>query len=318
MNRINKQVLLKELSHYKIGGPIEYFLDIHSLKELKDGLFLWKKNCEKIKLNWKKIFIIGEGTNILFHDKGFSGLIIRNSIKYIKKEGLTLEIGAGIPVSELNDYCIKNGLSGLEWAGGLPGTIGGAVFGNAGAFGGEIKDNIVSVTSYNFSVDKTIERKKENCLFGYRNSIFKKNKNKEIILSVKIEFKRGDKNEIRKQTEDKIDYRKQRQPLEYPNIGSTFKNIDLAVAPTKLIDEVKDQIKTDPFPVIPVAYLISLAGLKGKRDGDAMISEKHPNFIVNLGNAKSANVKRLIRLVKRVLKSRFGVEPETEIIKAGR
>ena len=315
MTRILKhKIELKDLSKYKIGGVVEYLLDFASVDQLKQGLFEWQEITQKKKIDLSKIFIMGEGTNILFNDKQLDGLILKNSIKYIKQIGLTLEIGAGTTVSQLNNYCIDNSLSGTEWSGGLPGSFGGAIFGNAGAFGGETQDNIISITSVEIETLQLITRTKERCCFDYRNSIYKKLGNKEIILFAIIKLNKGDKTEIEKRINENIKYRTDRQPLEYPSIGSTFKNLDINKASTKLIEMCRDHIKNDPMPVIPAAYLISLSGLKGKKVGDAQISEKHPNFIINLGKAKSSDVKSLIDLVQKELKSQFGVSLETEVI----
>ena len=312
---IQKDISLKSISNYKIGGTARYFLDFKNTEELERGLLEWKKISEKSNISYTKIFPIGKGTNILFSDKGYDGLIIRNSIKYIKRKGNTLSVGGGTEIADLNNYCIEHSLSGLEWSGGLPGTFGGAIFGNAGAFGGETKDHVKSITSYDIQTGKIIKRPIEKCAFSYRTSIFKKKKGREIILSAEIYLTPGDKEEIQYKTQEKINYRKEKQPLELPNLGSTFKNIDLNKAPKALIEKCKDVIKNDPFPVIPVAYLISLAGLSGYKVGGAAVSEKHPNFIVNLDKAKASDVKKVIKKVQETLHAKFGVKPETEIIK---
>ncbi|MDO8444420.1 MAG: UDP-N-acetylmuramate dehydrogenase [bacterium] len=311
---IQHNISLKEYSNIKIGGEARFFLDFKNLAELKTGLAEWnelKKNDPSIL---DRIFVISGATNILFDDAGFDGLILRNSILYIKKTGDDLlKVGAGTTVEELNNYCIENSLSGTEWSGGLPGSVGGAVFGNAGAFGGETKDSIVEVISLNIETGQIIRRNNAECQFDYRNSIFKSEKLPEVILSATIGFKSGQISEISRKIEDHIDYRKLKQPLEYPNIGSIFKNIDIKLADKQLIEKVRDKIKNDPFPVIPVAYLISLAGLKGKKVGGAMISEKHPNMFINTGGAKASDIKELIEIVRTELAEKFGVKLETEI-----
>lgn len=311
MSLIKENVSLKEYSNFKIGGPARYFFDFHSLDELKVGLTEW----QQIKATqFDRIFIISCATNILFDDAGFDGLILKNSILFIKKNSdEILEVGAGAFIKQLNEYCLTNSLSGTEWSGGLPGSFGGAIFGNAGAFGGEIKDSIIEVTSYNYLSGQSITRDNSECKFGYRNSIFKSEKLPEIILSAKIQLKLGEKGEIAKLIQEKIDYRKLKQPLEYPNIGSIFKNIDVKSASPELVERSRDKIKDDPFPVIPVAYLISLAGLKGKRIGGIQISEKHPNMFINTGEGKASDVKELIGMVQAELLEKFGVHVEPEI-----
>ena len=129
-----------------------------------------------------------------------------------------------------------------------------------------------------------------------------------------LSFKKGDRELIKKSIQEKIDYRAEKHPMEYPNIGSTFKNIPLQNIPENLINELSQYVKNDPFPVIPVAKLLYLCNLKGKRIGDAMISDKHPNFIVNLGNAKNEDVKKLIAFAKNEVLQKFNIELEEEIM----
>lgn len=319
LNLIQKDISLAQYSNFKIGGPARYFLEFHNLNELENGLAELKILKQIDSIVKDRFFVISGATNILFDDAGFDGLIVKNSISFIKKiDDNLLEVGAGTSVKELNEYCVANSLSGTEWSGGLPGSVGGAIFGNAGAFGGETKDAIVEVESYNYLLGQTIKRDKLKCRFGYRDSIFKSSRLPEIIISAKLKLVSGDQDEIATAIKSHIEYRKLKQPLEYPNIGSIFKNIDVRSASSELVEKVKDKIKDDPFPVIPVAYLIFLAGLKGKKIGGAMISEKHPNMFINTGGAKASDVKELIEIVKTELSEKFGVLVEPEIRQLGR
>ncbi len=315
MKTLQRNISLREISNFKIGGRAKHFLDFKNIDELRQGLEEWNEIVKTDQIDSKKYFIIGGATNILFDDDIFPGLILKNSIDFISKDGNKIEIGAGTSIQKVVDYCIQNSLSGFEWAGGLPGTIGGAIFGNAGAFGGQIDQNILSVKSYDLTTGKIIERSKKECSFGYRSSIFKSNFRDEAILSAVFTLKAREKEEIKKDVMDKIEYRQRRQPLELPNIGSVFKNISLSCASQQLAELCREKIKDDPFPVIPVGYLIYLAGLQGKRIGDAQISLKHPNFIVNLGSAKASDVEELIILVKKNINQKFDIEIETEIIR---
>jgi UDP-N-acetylmuramate dehydrogenase len=306
---LQENVPLKSYSSYKIGGPASFFLDFETKEELLDGFKKWQETDGRKD----RIFILGRGTNVLIDDKGFDGLLIHNIINGIKQEGDNIVVGAGVLIKDVLDFCIKNSLSGLEWAGGLPGTIGGAVRGNAGAFGGEIKDSVYKVKSVSLLIFDEFERLNGECDFGYRRSIFKDKKTDEVILYVSLKLKKGDKNSIEKGIEDKILYRKERHPLEYPNVGSVFKNIPLSKVPKKYEKEFEAFIKNDPFPIIPTAKVLALANLKGKRIGDAQVSTKHPNFIVNLENATSKDVKALIALVKKTIKEKFEIELEEEL-----
>lgn len=307
-------VNLKDHSNYKIGGLARQFCNPKNVEELKDAVL--KAREEKLP-----IFILGGGTNLLISDEGFDGLVLKPGIEKLEiekleKDNALVKVGAGVPVSEFLNFLISNSLSGMEWAGGLPGTVGGAIRGNAGAFGGETKDNLHEVASLDIAakIPKVLKRNNDECKFGYRNSVFKINDGKEVILEAVFKMKKGDKKSIRQAIDEKIKYRKERHPMEYPNIGSIFKNVDLKTVPQKLRAQFAQVIKKDPFPVIPTAYLISETGLKGVSWGGAMISPKHPNFIVNVLDAKAGDVKTLIKLVKAGVKEKFGIKLEEEVI----
>jgi len=308
---LQKNVLLKNYSHYKIGGAAKFFIEIFSVDELKEALRLAKSLAQD------KIVILGGGTKVLISDEGFNGLIIYNKITGIEKSGNSLRVGSGVLTKDLLEYCIENSLSGLEWAGGLPGTIGGAVRGNAGSFGSETKDNVIKVESLDLKTFEEKIRDNAQCEFGYRNSIFKSRKLPEFITNVTLRFVPGDSEKIKQAIQQKIDYRNVHQPMELPSIGSTFKNVPFDSLSPELQKEFSTIIKNDPFPVIPVTKLLALAGLKGRRVGGAMISDKHPNFIVNIDNAKARDVKELIGIAKKTIKEKYGISLEEEIVYLG-
>ncbi len=320
---IRKNVNLAKYSNYKIGGPASYFLEPKTVSELKQAI----RFARGSKL---PIFILGGGTNLLISDNGFKGIVIRPVLDFFKivKRNF-VEVGAGASVKNFLKFAVQKEMSGMEWAGGLPGSVGGAIRGNAGCFGGETKDSVVSVKSVRISDGEIIERQNKECLFGYRNSVFKKNDGKEIIASAIFKLRPGVGKDIKKSIKDKIDYRNSRHPMEYPSIGSTFKNIPLthifaertknyaeAVSKSEFhIGRLAVPVKNDPFPVVPVAYIISRAGVMGKKAGHAMVSPKHPNFIVNMGGAKAKDVEQLISLVKKSVWRKFKIRIEEEIIR---
>lgn len=307
-----ENILLKNYSSYKIGGPAKLLAEVSSTDELKETLRL---SFDELRIAQGKISILGGGTNVLISDRGFDGLVILNKIEGIEKEENDLVLGSGVMIKDLLDYCIENSLSGLEWAGGLPGTIGGAVRGNAGAFKGEIKDNVAGVKSLSLKTLNEKIRNNAECNFGYRSSIFKIGAGEsEFITHVVLGLTEGDKSEIREKIQEKIDYRNNRHPMDYPNIGSTFKNIPLSSLSQDLQKEFAPFVKTDPFFVVPTTKLLALCDLKGRKKGDAMISDKHPNFIVNLGNASSEDVKALIQIARDAIKEKYGINLEEEII----
>lgn len=303
-----KNVVLANLVSYRIGGPSRYFFDARNKQQIKDAI-------TQAKGNKLPIFILGSGTNLLVSDRGFKGLVLRPNVKTLKMNGNEIAVGAGVLMSDLLNFAVKKSLSGLEWAGGLPGTVGGAIRGNAGAFGGEMKDSVKSVRSINAQTLKETERTDKECEFGYRSSIFKELNGKEIIVEavLRLKLKKGSSKKIKKEIEEKIAYRKERHPVEYPNIGSIFKNVPLEKMPSKYRREIRNAVKIDPFPVVPAAYLISESGLKGVSCGGAMVSPKHPNFIVNSLGATASDVKKLIQLVKKRVKGKYKINLEEEI-----
>lgn len=314
MYNLQTNVSLKDYSNFKIGGNAKYFLDVNSVEELIEGLKHWHEISKDFTEDEKRIFILGGATNVLFPDEGLNGLVIKNSIDFIDLKENVLTVGGGTLMSKLLDFCIEEGLSGLEWAGGLPGTVGGALRGNAGAYGGETKDNILEVESINTNTLEVKKRSKRECDFNYRTSVFKSKATNEIITFIKFEVTNKEKEEIKNLIEDKINKRKLRHPLEYPNVGSIFKNVPISKFSKEVLRELSQYIKDDPFPVIPTAKLSFLSGVSGKTVGDAQLSTKHTNFIINLGNAKSTDVKKLIQIVQKAVKERFGVDLEVEVM----
>ena len=255
--KFRKNVPLKNYTTFKIGGPAKYFFVAKRKEELIEAI----KLAKKLELPF---FILGGGSNLLVSDKGFDGLVIK----------------FGQPLSS---YVSK----GLEWAVGIPGTVQGAVWSNAGAFEKSMKDVVKEVEVFDTKTEKIKNFKSKDCKFGYRDSIFKKNKNL-IILSVKIKSKKSNRKKIKQY----LDYRKKTQPLNFPSAGSIFKNPRGFFA----------------------ADLIERCGLRGKRIGKVKISEKHANFIVNLGNGKAKDVKKLIKIIKNKVKNKFGVTLKEEIV----
>ena len=323
-----ENVPLSKFSSYKIGGPARYFFEAKTANELKEAV-------EEAKKRNLEFLVLGGGTNFLIGDEGFSGLVLKPSIDFLEIFGEEISVGAGTSMHALVSFSAEHSLSGLEWAGGLPGTVGGAIRGNAGAFGGEIKDSVEKGRSLDISKLEEIERNVSGCEFGYRQSVFSargarqqdgqgsalggknsRSYNKEIIISAVFGLAKGDSEKIKNSINEKISYRREHHPMEHPNAGSIFKNVDVRKITESQIARFKKSIKTDPFPVVPAAYIISEAGLKGLSCGGAMVSPKHPNFIVNVSNARSSDVKNLINLVKTEVKNKFGIDLEEEIISA--
>ena len=307
---MDKFVSLKDHTAYKIGGLAAYFAEAKTLKDIKKALDEWKNIGGKMN----DVFILGGGANVLFSDKGFDGLVIKISFDGIKEiDPGIIEAGSGESMKNVVEFAATKGLSGLEWAAGLPGSFGGAIRGNAGAFRGEMKDLITEVKSIKLNDPMTIiARDNLNCGFDYRTSLYKKEVG-EIVISATIKLLSDDEKNVRDKMDGYIKYREDHQPLEYPSAGSTFKNVDAKLVTEKQREEWVTVIKNDPFPVIPAAFLLSEAGLKGKRIGGAMISPKHPNFFINYDNATSQDIRKLIALAKEKVKEKFGITIELEI-----
>lgn len=293
---IKRNISLGRYTSFKIGGRARYFF----VAKNQDDLISVIKKVKKIKLPF---FILGGGSNLLISDRAYRGLIIKMENKKYKIKNNKIYAEAGLSLSLLVKRAEKNNLTGLEWLVGIPGTIGGAIFGNAGAFGKSMKDIIKKVEIFNTKNQKVKFFKNKECKFAYRESIFKRNKNL-IILSAEIQLKKGEQKEIKKEIKKNLTYKKKTQPLEFPSAGSIFKNFILNRKKTEKVKKNK---------IISAALMIENCGLKGKKIGKAKISEKHANFIVNLGGAKAKDVVKLINLTKEKVKNKFKIDLEEEI-----
>ncbi|MGD0576737.1 MAG: UDP-N-acetylmuramate dehydrogenase [Candidatus Staskawiczbacteria bacterium] len=288
LNGAEKNVPLKDFTTYKIGGPAKYFFDAKNKEDLMFAL--------KVAKNFKlPVFILGGGSNLLVSDKGFKGLVIKIDISGVKFQNKKVFVGAGMELSKLAYLSAEKGLSGLEWAAGIPGaTIGGAIYGHAQAFGVKISDAVKEVVAINSKTLKIETFTKEQCRFSLKNSIFKKNKNL-VIVSAVLDFKGKNADEIKNKIKEFLEHRKTRHPINFPSAGSTFVN-----------PEIKGE-------TIPAGALIAKCGLAGKKIGKAQISEMHANFIVNLGGAKSKDVLALMNLARKEVKNKFKINLETEV-----
>ena len=276
---------MKKHTTFKIGGPAECFIKIEQKEEIKEILKLAKKNNVSIT-------IIGNGSNLLVSDKGIKGITLMIKLEKIdiqeKNEIVEITVGAGEKLGKLAQICMQNEITGLEELAGIPGTIGGAIRMNAGAYGREMKDIVQTVKCLDYQGEEK-EFAKEELAFDYRSSIFKKEKY--IITEVTLALEKGKKEEIKKKMEEYASARKEKQPIQYPSAGSTFKRgTDFITA--KLIDE---------------------AGLKGYAIGDAEVSTKHSGFIINKGKATAKDVLALVEYVQNKVYEKFHKKIELEI-----
>ncbi len=283
---LKKNEMMKNHTSFKIGGKADYFIECDCADCLKTVL-------SELRKGNTPHFVLGKGSNLLVSDKGYRGAVISLAgFDSITVQNDVITAGAGVSLAKLCVAALENGLTGLEFAYGIPGSVGGALYMNAGAYGGEMSQVVVSATV--LDKDGNInEIDLSDMELGYRTSIFKTNGS--IILSVKFGLKKGDSANIKAQMDDYMDRRKSKQPLEFPSSGSTFKRPEGHFA----------------------GALIENNNLKGLRVGGAMVSEKHAGFVINYDNATANDVRELMQKVKDVVLQNDGVELEPEVIFVG-
>lgn len=271
---------------FRIGGTADVFVRAKEVEDVKNVL-LFAKN------NQIPVTIIGNGSNVLVRDKGIRGIVLYADLDQISfekiEDGMLITVGAGYMMSGLSITCMEKSLTGLEFAFGIPGSIGGAVRMNAGAHGGQMQDIVVSTTYMDFDGNiKTLTNQEQE--FDYRESIFSKH-HIGVILETKLKLPYGNQEEIKSKMKEYTTYRKEKQPISYPSAGSTFKRGDGFIT-AKLIDE---------------------CGLKGYKIGGAKISDLHAGFIINEKEATAKDVLELVQYTKQKVYEKFGKEIELEI-----
>lgn len=280
--KILKNEIMSKHTSFKVGGPADLFITVETIEQLKDTIKILKHQNIEYK-------VIGNGSNLLVKDEGYRGAIIKPSFNSIEIKEDIVEVGAGVKNGMLAQKLLQKELTGFEFAAGIPGTIGGAMVMNAGAHGREMKDIVDAVTYYNCENDEIETIKKEECNFEYRNSKFK-NINVIIIKAI-LKLQKANSIEIKQKMDEYKQFRIEKQPIEYPSAGSTFKRgADFITA--KLIDE---------------------AGLKGYTIGGAQVSEKHAGFIINKNNATATDIINLIEEVQKIVYEKFNKKIELEI-----
>lgn len=309
---------LSSILWYKIGGVTRYLLECSTEEDILEALdFVDKKNIVNI-------FTCGLGSNLIFTDEYFDGAVIRivrtkSGLISDDKNG-SITSFAGEVLDAVVEYSLDRKLVGLEWAGGLPGTVGAGVRGNVGAFGGEIKDVIeqayVAVFE-NGRVDTKI-LSNSDLNFSYRTSTIKLSKNM-VVLSASFNLVPTDNTGVTIAREIFLankKYRKDRHPLEYPNCGSVFKNIKKKEEVEKILQvlpDIKEKVEKDWHGKVSMGYLIHQLGFAGFSVGGAQVSEKHNNFIINTGSARASDVKKIIVEIQNATQEKFGFTPEVEV-----
>lgn len=275
---------MRKHTNFKIGGNADVFVIAKNIEEIKCVIKFSKEN--NILLT-----ILGNGSNVLVSDKGIRGIVLQvgtKEIKIEKQKNALVEVEAGVMLGALAQVLLKQSISGFEFAAGIPGSIGGAIRMNAGAYGGEMKDIVKDVTVLNEKGEINVLTNEE-CEFSYRHSRF--TDSKEIVIKVTLELPLGNEAEIKAKMDEYDQSRREKQPLNLPSAGSTFKRgSDFITA--KLIDE---------------------CGLKGYTSGDAQVSTLHAGFVVNLGNATAQDVLNVVNHVKQVVLEKTGKQIELEV-----
>lgn len=278
-----KNELMKNHTTFKVGGPADYLVTPYSKEELSEVI----KLCNEKGIPY---FVMGNGSNLIVKDNGIRGVVIKlsNNFSECSVEENKLYVCSGTLMSKVGKIALDNGLAGFEFGSGIPGTVGGAVVMNAGAYGGEIKDIIVSATVLSSS-GEIIELSKDELELSYRSSCIIPNNY--IVLSAVFELEKGDVDEIKRKMNEYAAARREKQPLEYPSAGSTFKRPEGYFAGKLIMD----------------------TGLKGYKMGGAQVSTKHCGFVINAGGATAQDILDLISDVQDRVEDKFGVRLETEV-----
>lgn len=278
---------MKKHITFRVGGPAACFLTPSTKEQIREILHI----CQEEKTPY---FILGNGSNLLVSDQGFDGVVLQvyKNMNQVTVEGEHLRVQAGALLSATARKALEAGLTGMEFAAGIPGTMGGAAVMNAGAYGGEMKDILESVTVLTPEGEQK-ELKNEELQLGYRASVVKEKGY--IVLEAVLSLKKGDPEAIKSRMDELKEQRVTKQPLEYPSAGSTFKRPEGYFA----------------------GKLVQDAGLRGFRVGDAMVSEKHCGFVINAGEATAAQVDELMKQVSAKVREQFGVTLEPEVKRLG-
>lgn len=303
MISIQENISLKKYTTFNIGGEARYFVSVKNIEDLKEALkFSKEKELE--------YFILAGGSNILFSDSRFDGLVIKIDLKEIEIKNLEITAGAGVMLSYLINVLVEKNLAGMEKLFGIPGTVGGAVRGNAGAFGVEIIDVITQVKALNIKTDEIKTLSKEECELKYRSSLFKKTKDW-IILEATFKLKIGNQEELKKSMKEIIQKRNSLQLQSVKTAGSFFTNPVANEKVQKMFEEEKNTRCREGR--VPAGWLLDKVGLKGERIGNIATGENQANYFLNLGNGTFDQVLQLSSLAKSRVRDEFDIQLTEEV-----
>lgn len=281
-DEVKINALMKEHINFEVGGPADILLIPSKVEQIIESI----KICKENNIPY---FVMGNGSNLLVKDGGIRGVVIKlTGLTNLEVNDEEIKAGCGVMLKELSDKALENSLTGLEFACGIPGSVGGAVFMNAGAYNGEIK-NVIKEAEVITSSGEIVTLSKDELELGYRTS--KVMKDNSIVINATFKLQKGNKAEIKETIDDLTQKREEKQPLEYPSAGSTFKRPEGYFA----------------------GKLIQDSGLKGYSIGGAAVSSKHSGFVINKGNATAKDILDLIAYIQEEVKRQFGVELHTEV-----
>ncbi len=302
MINIQEKILLKDFTTLNIGGPARYFVEVHSIEELKDALQYAEDNV-------LEFYIIAGGSDLLVNDEGFPGLIIKLSLQGLTLEAARIKVSAGTSLQKLVDYTIEHGLAGIEKLNNISGSVGGAVYGNAGAFGQTISDKLIKIK---ILIDgKETWKTHKELEFDYRESILKKHKDW-VILEAEFKFDKGDPEELKKTSQEVLETRTQKYTPGIKCPGSFFKNLII----DRLPKDLQKDMPKDYYGKVPAWWFLEQVGAKGATRGQIKISNHHANLFTNQGGGTAADFFALAKEYKDKVKEKFGVnlEPEVQLV----
>lgn len=288
--RVAREVVLGPYTSFGIGGPASYFFTAGSPTDIIRGVRAAKDNN-------LKFFVLGGGSNILFDDRGYNGLIIKDETRRFRLDGEHVWAQSGALIDKMVDESVKFGLGGMEYAAGIKGTIGGAVYGNAGAFGHAINEILLRAVIF-AGEDRKIQIV-DNDFFRFKYRKSRLSESGDVILSVKLGLHREDKARLAEIVNERRQFRRDRHPVDLGSAGSVFKNL---------------RSLENPRDVVPAGKLLEEAGVRGMSVGDAAVFEKHCNIVVNRGRAKSGDIKKLVEKMQNAVRAKFGLDLEREIL----
>jgi UDP-N-acetylmuramate dehydrogenase len=298
---ISQGTLLSRYTRFGIGGPAEVYVQTSDEPSFMQALALAKSSgAEHV--------VIGDGTNLIVADSGFPGIVLRFTARHIHSHGTNVRAHAGAELQTLVDHCVDLGLKGLETMTGIPGSVGAAVYGNAGAYGHSIEERIQHVKFFDGQQVRALS--KAECEFHYRESIFKRHKDW-IIFVVELEMDAAPAEELRKTAGDIFQIRLAKYPPTMKCAGSIFKNLVLAELPAEVQSQIPQRVIREGKA--PSAYFLEEVGAKGMRSGDIQVADYHANLIYNAGQGTARELCEIIGELKARVKERFGLELEEEV-----